>query len=96
MGGRGFRRQWYAVTMRNQPSPPFLTEFLNLLSNSARKTLDECPRNRTHTVILSESKRSLATSCSRTATELHLLIRRREVWRARAQSAKARAVRFTL
>jgi LysR family transcriptional regulator for metE and metH len=38
MGGRGFRRQWYAVTMRNQPAPPFLTEFLTLLSNF-------CPKN---------------------------------------------------
>ena len=38
MGGRGFRRQWYAVTMRNQPTAPFLAEFLNLLSNF-------CPKN---------------------------------------------------
>jgi LysR family transcriptional regulator, regulator for metE and metH len=38
MGGRGFRRQWYAVTMRNQPAPPFLTEFLSLLANF-------CPKN---------------------------------------------------
>jgi len=38
MGGRGFRRQWYAVTLRNQPTPPFLAEFLNLLSNF-------CPKN---------------------------------------------------
>jgi LysR family transcriptional regulator, regulator for metE and metH len=38
LGGRGFRRQWYAVTLRNQPTPPFFTEFLNLLSNF-------CPKN---------------------------------------------------
>src|SRR6266436_1002858 len=38
MGGRGFRRQWHAVTMRNQPTPPFLDEFLNLLANF-------CPKN---------------------------------------------------
>ncbi len=38
MGGRGFRRQWYAITLRNQPTPPFLAEFLNLLSNF-------CPKN---------------------------------------------------
>ena len=38
LGGHGFRRQWYAVTLRNQPTPPFLTEFLNLLSNF-------CPKN---------------------------------------------------
>jgi LysR family transcriptional regulator, regulator for metE and metH len=38
LGSRGFRRQWYAVTMRNQPTPPFLTEFLCLLSNF-------CPKN---------------------------------------------------
>ena len=38
LGGRGFRRQWYAVTLRNQPTPPFLAEFLNLLSNF-------CPKN---------------------------------------------------
>ena len=30
LGGRGFKRQWHAVTLRNQPVPPFLTEFLNL------------------------------------------------------------------
>ena len=38
LSGRGFRRQWHAVTLRNQPVPPFLTEFLNLLSNF-------CPKN---------------------------------------------------
>src|SRR6266481_4153951 len=38
MGGRGFRRQWHAVTMRNQPTSAFLAEFLNLLSNF-------CPKN---------------------------------------------------
>jgi LysR family transcriptional regulator for metE and metH len=38
LSGRGFRRQWYAVTLRNQPEPPFLIEFLDLLSNF-------CPKN---------------------------------------------------
>jgi LysR family transcriptional regulator, regulator for metE and metH len=38
LGGKGFRRQWYAVTMRNQPTPPFLIEFLQLLSHF-------CPTN---------------------------------------------------
>jgi LysR family transcriptional regulator, regulator for metE and metH len=37
LGGRGFRRQWYAVTLRNQPALPFLEEFLNLLSNFVPK-----------------------------------------------------------
>jgi LysR family transcriptional regulator for metE and metH len=37
LGGRGFRRQWYAVTLRNQPAPPFLAEFLTLLSNFVPK-----------------------------------------------------------
>ncbi len=37
LSGRGFRRQWYAVTLRNQPTPPFLAEFLNLLSNFCLK-----------------------------------------------------------
>ena len=38
LSGRGFRRQWYAVTLRNQAAPPFLAEFLNLLSKF-------CPKN---------------------------------------------------
>lgn len=38
LNGRGFKRQWYAVTLRNQPTAPFLAEFLNLLSNF-------CPKN---------------------------------------------------
>jgi LysR family transcriptional regulator for metE and metH len=37
LSGRGFRRQWHAVTLRNQPAPPFLTEFLHLLSNFCPK-----------------------------------------------------------
>ena len=37
LGGRGFKRQWFAVTLRNQPTPPFLAEFLNLLSNFVPK-----------------------------------------------------------
>jgi LysR family transcriptional regulator, regulator for metE and metH len=38
LSGRGYKRQWYAVTLRNQPTAPFLAEFLNLLSNF-------CPKN---------------------------------------------------
>jgi len=34
---RGFRRQWHAVTLRNQPTPPHLAEFLNLLSSFSPK-----------------------------------------------------------
>src|SRR5882724_9809827 len=37
LGSRGFRRQWFAVTMRKQPTPPFLTEFLSLVSNFCPK-----------------------------------------------------------
>src|ERR1700736_1767623 len=38
LSGRGFRRQWHAVTLRNQSTPAFLAEFLTLLSNF-------CPKN---------------------------------------------------
>jgi len=31
------RRHWYAVTLRNQPSPPHLTEFLTLLAGFSPK-----------------------------------------------------------
>jgi LysR family transcriptional regulator for metE and metH len=37
LSGRGFRRQWHAVTLRNQPAPPHLTEFLTLLSGFCPK-----------------------------------------------------------
>jgi LysR family transcriptional regulator, regulator for metE and metH len=37
LSGRGFRRQWHAVSLRNQPTPPFLAEFLNLLSTFCPK-----------------------------------------------------------
>jgi LysR family transcriptional regulator for metE and metH len=30
----GFRRRWFAVTLRSQPMSPFLSEFLNLLSRT--------------------------------------------------------------
>lgn len=32
MSKNGFRRKWYAATLRNRPTPPFLTEFVHLLS----------------------------------------------------------------
>jgi LysR family transcriptional regulator for metE and metH len=38
LGSRAFRRQWYAVTLRNQPAPRFVAEFVDLLSNF-------CPKN---------------------------------------------------
>ncbi|HEY2860018.1 MAG TPA: LysR substrate-binding domain-containing protein [Terracidiphilus sp.] len=34
---RGFRRQWHAVTLRRQPAPPHLAEFLNLLAGFSPK-----------------------------------------------------------
>jgi LysR family transcriptional regulator for metE and metH len=37
LGSRGFRRQWCAVTLRNQPTLPYLAEFLNLLTGFAPK-----------------------------------------------------------
>ncbi len=32
LGDLGFRRHWYAVTLRNRPSTPYMTDFLNLLT----------------------------------------------------------------
>jgi DNA-binding transcriptional LysR family regulator len=37
LSNREVRRQWHAVTLRNQPSPPHLVEFLQLLSNFSPK-----------------------------------------------------------
>jgi LysR family transcriptional regulator, regulator for metE and metH len=37
VGNREVRRQWHAVTLRNQPSPPHLVEFLQLLSGFSPK-----------------------------------------------------------
>lgn len=37
MNSKAVRRRWYAVTLRNQPTPEYLTEFLDLLSNSSPK-----------------------------------------------------------
>jgi LysR family transcriptional regulator, regulator for metE and metH len=34
---RGFRRQWYAVTLKKQQAPPYLEAFLDLLANHAPK-----------------------------------------------------------
>ena len=34
---RGFRRQWHAVTLRNQPVPLYLAEFLKLLASYVPK-----------------------------------------------------------
>lgn len=30
----GFRRQWYAATLRNRPTPPYLSEFVSLLTRT--------------------------------------------------------------
>jgi DNA-binding transcriptional LysR family regulator len=30
----GFRRKWYAATLRNRPAPPYLTEFVTLLART--------------------------------------------------------------
>jgi LysR family transcriptional regulator, regulator for metE and metH len=37
LSNREVRRQWHAVTLRNQPSPPHLVEFLQLLSSFSPK-----------------------------------------------------------
>lgn len=37
MNSKAVRRHWHAVTLRNQPTPEYLTEFLHLLSNSSPK-----------------------------------------------------------
>lgn len=37
LSNRGCKRQWHAVTLRNQPSPPYLMEFLDALSGHAPK-----------------------------------------------------------
>ncbi len=37
LSNREVRRQWHAVTLRNQPAPPHLVEFLQLLSNFSPK-----------------------------------------------------------
>ena len=33
----GFKRQWYAITLRNAPTPPYLGEFVHLLSGICSK-----------------------------------------------------------
>lgn len=37
LGTQGFTRRWHAVTLRNQPTPPYLSAFLDLLSASCPK-----------------------------------------------------------
>jgi len=37
LSSRGFRRQWHAATLRNQPTPPYVTEFLEALSSHCPK-----------------------------------------------------------
>jgi LysR family transcriptional regulator for metE and metH len=37
VSSRGFKRKWYAAVLRNQPTPPFLTEFLSLLAGFCPK-----------------------------------------------------------
>jgi LysR family transcriptional regulator for metE and metH len=37
LSARGFRRQWHAVTLKSQPVPPYLAEFLSLLGNFSLK-----------------------------------------------------------
>ena len=37
----GFRRHWYAATLRSRPSPPYLTEFVTLLARTC--ALDAMP-----------------------------------------------------
>ncbi|HVO81485.1 MAG TPA: LysR substrate-binding domain-containing protein [Terriglobales bacterium] len=37
LSSRGFRRRWWMVTLRNQPAPPYLAEFLSLLTNFSPK-----------------------------------------------------------
>jgi LysR family transcriptional regulator for metE and metH len=34
---RGFRRVWHAATLRNQPAPPYVTEFLEVLASHCPK-----------------------------------------------------------
>jgi DNA-binding transcriptional LysR family regulator len=41
---RGFRRQWCAVTLRNQPKTPYLGEFLDLLTAYCPKQARRNPR----------------------------------------------------
>jgi LysR family transcriptional regulator, regulator for metE and metH len=43
IGSPGFRRQWYAVTLRSQPMAAYMTEFVNLLAlDSARYMRGVC------------------------------------------------------
>jgi len=37
LSSRGFPRRWYAVTLRNQPAPPYMAAFLDLLSATCPK-----------------------------------------------------------
>jgi len=41
LGNPGYRRSWYAVTLRNQRKPPYMTEFLNLLTVNGSKYMEQ-------------------------------------------------------
>jgi LysR family transcriptional regulator for metE and metH len=40
LGNPGFRRSWYAVTLRNRPQTPYMTEFLKLLTLEGPKHMN--------------------------------------------------------
>ena len=41
LGNPGYRRSWYTVTLRNQRKPPYMTEFLNLLTVNGSKYMEQ-------------------------------------------------------
>jgi DNA-binding transcriptional LysR family regulator len=40
LGDPGFRRNWYAVTLRNRPKTAYMTEFLNVLTLEGPKHMN--------------------------------------------------------
>lgn len=40
LGNPGFRRNWYTVTLRNHRKPPYMTEFVNLLTLNGPKYME--------------------------------------------------------